>query len=441
MAGALSTLGLGSQGVLTNDLLDKLKDADKTGIINPIERSQKSIKLQQAGLVGLKEAISDLSTLSTSLSDLSLYQTKSSEVNGSSVSITTTSSAKAQSFEIEVLSLATKDIQQSNGYASKISTLDAGTMNLDIDGNSYAITIEDTDTLETLSAKISEATEGKITASILNVGGTDPYTMVLKSSETGANNNITATGDMAFSQVGTGASDASLKIDGITVSSASNEMTDLVKGTTINLTQVGTSSINISQDSEKITEKMDEFVTKYNELLDTVKTLTNYNADTKVAGVFQGSSEIKNMLGSLKDIFSTTISSEGKMSEDFGIKVEKGGKLTFDKDKFQEVLADDTLAVQNFFIAEGETNGVFRNMNTELFQIGTSSDGVLKTMKVNYDQKEKSLIESLEKAQSRLDAKYEIMQKRFASFDAVIGRLSNASSTLTSLIDAQNGNK
>ena len=104
-------------------------------------------------------------------------------------------------------------------------------------------------------------------------------------------------------------------------------------------------------------------------------------------------------------------------------------------------MADDTTAVQNFFIGEGETKGIFRNMNTELFQIGTSSDGVLKTLKANFDTKSTTLIESLEKAQKRLDAKYEIMQKRFASYDAVIGRLSNASSMLTSLIDAQSGNK
>ena len=437
MAGSLSTLGLGSQGVLTNDLIDKLKDADKSAMIKPIERNQKSVKLQQAGIVGLKDAISELSKLSTSLTDMALYQGKKKEVTGDSISVEISSSAKAQSFDIDVQSLATRDIHQSSGFASKTDTLDAGTMELEIDGNNYTITIEATDTLETLAEKISESTDGKIDASILNVGGDEPFTMVLKSTDTGTANNITISGDMSFSQIGTGASDASLMIDGIEVSSPSNELSDLVEGVTITLDKVGKSSVNISQDSEKIVEKMSEFVTKYNELIDSVSTLTNYNEETKVAGVFQGSSEIRGMLEPLKDIFATTISNGAKMAENFGLSTERSGKLSLDEDKFKKALAKDSQEVQNFFIGEGENKGIFREMNSELFNIGTSSHGVLKTLKVNYDERAKSLVESLEKAQARLDDKYEIMQKRFASYDAVIGKLSGQASMLQGLIDGQ----
>jgi len=441
MAGALSTLGLGSQGVLTNDLLDKLKDADKTGIITPIERNQKSLKLQQAGLVGLKDAISDISKLSTSLSDLALYQTKSSEVTGDSLSVEVSSTAINQTLDITVESLATKDIHSSyKKFESKDELFGAGDITLDIDGNSYTITVLATDTVGDVADMISNQTDGKIQSSLLNVGGEEPFRLVIKSTDTGAKNAIDITADISFrNPKGSQASDAEIRIDGILIRRDTNEIDNLVEGVNITLTKTGESRISITQDTDKITEKMQEFVTKYNELLDSVKSLTKYDEDTKVAGVFQSSSEIRNMLAPLKDIFATTISGAGKMSEDFGLKVERGGKITFDEDKFKEALSDDTTAVQNFFIGEGETEGIFRNMNTELFQIGTSSDGILKTLKVNYDAKSKALIESLEKAQERLDAKYEIMQQKFAAYDAVIGRLSQASSTLTSLIDAQNG--
>ena len=441
MAGALSTLGLGSQGVLTNDLLDKLKDADKTGIITPIERNQKSLKLQQAGLVGLKDAISDISKLSTSLSDLALYQTKSSEVTGDSLSVEVSSTAINQTLDIKVEKLASRDIHSSyKKFESKDELFGAGDITLDIDGNSYTITVLATDTVGDVADMISNQTDGKIQSSLLNVGGEEPFRLVIKSTDTGAKNAIDITADISFrNPKGSQASDAEIRIDGILIRRDTNEIDNLVEGVNITLTKTGESRISITQDTDKITEKMQEFVTKYNELLDSVKSLTNYDEDTKVAGVFQSSSEIRNMLAPLKDIFATTISGAGKMSEDFGLKVERGGKITFDENKFKEALSDDTTAVQNFFIGEGETKGIFRNMNTELFQIGTSSDGVLKTLKVNYDAKSKALIESLEKAQERLDAKYEIMQQKFAAYDAVIGRLSQASSTLTSLIDAQNG--
>ncbi len=438
MPGALSTLGLGSQGVLTNDILDKLKAADKASSIKPIERKQTSVTLQQAGLTGLKDAMSKLTELSTSLSDSSFYNKTTSSVTGSSVSVTTTSSAKAQNFTLDVTSLATRDIQKSDGFASKTDTLDAGNMHLEIDGSSYDISIEATDTLESLANKISKETEGKITGSVLNVGGENPYDLILKSTDTGAKNNITVTGDINFTKIGTGAQDASLTIDGIAVSSASNTLDDLVSGATITLEKVGESHIDITQDSEQITGKMKEFVSTYNELLDSVKTMTNYNKDTKVAGVFSGSSEIRGLMAPLKDIFDSTISSAGEMSKDFGIESDRYGKLTFNESTFKAKLEEDPKALQSFIVGEGETEGVFRKMSGALFDISTKSDGVLKTLKTNLDNKSTTLSDALEKAQKRLDAKYEIMQKRFASFDGVIGKLTNASDMLQSLIDSQN---
>ncbi len=440
MAGALSTLGLGSQGVLTNDLLDELKDADKAAQIKPIEQKQESMKLQQAGLVGLQDSISALTSMATDLSDATLYQNTKSEVSGDSIKVESAPTAKSQSFSLDVEKLATNDIQYSyKKFASKDELFGAGTMSLEIDGNNFDITISDTDTVEDVVNKINAQSDGKITSSLLNVGGDEPFRMVLKSTDTGAKNAISVTGDTAFRYPPGGqAQDAEVRKDGILIKRDNNSFDDLIEGVTITLDKVGESRVTISQDSEKIATKMEEFVNKYNELLDSVKTMTNYDAEKDEAGIFQGNSSIKNMLAPIRDIFDMTISGAGKMSGDFGVSSDRYGKLTFDKEKFTQTLSEDTKSVQNFFVGEGESEGVFRKMNSELFEIGTSSDGVLKSLKSNFDSKEKALAESLTKAQERLDAKYDIMQKRFASYDAVIGRLSNESSTLTSLIDSQN---
>ncbi len=439
MPGALSTLGLGSQGVLTNDLLDKLKDADKAGSINPIERKQKSLKLQQAGLTGLKDSISKLSDLALSLSDATLYKNTTSTITGDHISVTSSPDAKAQNLSIRVWNIATRDIQESKTFASKTDPLDAGTMNLEIDGKSYDITIEDTDTLETLAQKISDQTEGKIDASVMNVGGNKPFELILKSTETGKQNHITVTGDMEFTQVGEEAQDASLRVDGIMVHSASNDIKDIVEGVDISILKADrtTETITIKQDNDKISDKVEEFVTQYNELLNSVKTMTNYNPDTKVGGVFQGTSEIKNMLGPLRDVFASTISSTGQMAEDFGIKADKSGILTFDRSTFSKKLNENTEAVQNFFVGKGEEKGIFRELDSKIFDI-KKSDGILKSLKSNFDSKSLALSDQLDRAKKRLESKYEIIQRRFASFDAVIGRLSNASDTLTSLIESQN---
>ncbi len=54
MAGALSTLGLGSQGVLTNDIIDQLKEADTSSIIKPIENKIELSTTKQSTLSDIK---------------------------------------------------------------------------------------------------------------------------------------------------------------------------------------------------------------------------------------------------------------------------------------------------------------------------------------------------------------------------------------------------
>ncbi len=435
MAG-ISTLGLGSSGVLNNDLLDQLRKVDTDAKIKPIERSQEDIKLKQTGLKSIKDIMNQLSDLATTLSDPSHYQATKFETFGDSVSINVDSNVAEQSMKIDVKQLAKTSIKESKGYASKDDPIGEGNLHLEIDGNSYDIEITDEDSLETLSKKIEEQTDGKIKAYVLNAGGDEPYHIMLKSSQTGKKNDISATGGMNF-KTKQYAKDAEFKIDNATVTSSSNKIEDVIKGIDITLQKTGESTIDIKQDTEKITKEMDEFVSKYNEALKLITDLTNYDADKKVGAVFQGSSEIKSIKSQLRDIFETTFSSDGKMMEDFGLKADKKGIITFDKDQFQTTLKDSPTQLTNFFVGEGGDSGIFRKFSSTLFDITTSSSGPLKSLKENYDDKAKTLQESLERAKKSLDNKYEIMQKKFASYDAVIGRLKNSSDYLTNLIESQ----
>ncbi len=69
MAGALSTLGLGSQGVLTRDIIDQLKASDESSIIKPIEKKIELSNAKQSTLSDIRKLITDLNTQVISLSD------------------------------------------------------------------------------------------------------------------------------------------------------------------------------------------------------------------------------------------------------------------------------------------------------------------------------------------------------------------------------------
>jgi flagellar hook-associated protein 2 len=439
MAGTLSTLGIGSDGALSYDVIDQLKDADKNAIIKPIENKIELNQLKQNKLDELKQFVTNVNTEVVAMSDPSLYQAKESSLSGSSVSVETTSKAAVGTHTINVSSLATHDIKQSQtGYAYEDALMgDAGTMHLEIDDNSFDIEVLSTDSIKDVVKKINEQTDGKIEASLLNVGGSNPYHLVLKSAETGAKNNISITGDYNFNQVGEGAKDASFDFDGIQITRSSNTIDDLVEGLTVKLKQEGQTTVTIKQDNSKLLEGMEKFVNEYNKLVQGFTESTKFDKTSKEAGLFQGNSSIRAAATMLKDALILTTSKDGKTIGSFGLELQRDGTIKFDKNKFEEKLKEDPKQVEDFFRGTDGRNGAFNRLESAIFDIKTSSNSILKSLAKNLDDDAIRLQELQKTSQKRLDDRYSIMAKKFAAYDSVIAKLNSQGDALSAMIDAE----
>ena len=438
MAGTLSTLGIGSKGALSYDIIDQLKEADTKSIIKPIENKLELNQLKQDKLDELKKLVTGLNTEVVAMSDPAIYQAKETSLSGSSVSVETTSKAKPGTHTLDVSSLATSDIKQSQtGYGYDEALMGAGTMHLEIDGKPFDITVTSTDSIKSVVKKINEQTDGKIEASLLNVGGTDPYHLVLKSAETGAQNNITVTGDFDFDQVGAGAKDASFNFDGIQITRSSNEVDDLVEGLTIKLEQEGKTNITVKQDNSKLLEGMEKFVDEYNKLVQGFTESTKFDKTSKAAGLFQGNSSIRTAATALKDALILTTSKDGKTMESFGLELQRDGTINLNKSKLEETLKENPQQVEDFFRGTNGRDGAFNRLESAIFDIKTSSSGVLKSLAKNLDDDANRLQELQKASQKRLDDRYSIMAKKFAAYDSVIAKLNSQGDTLTAMIDAE----
>ncbi len=435
----VATLGLGSSGVLNNDLIDKLKSADEAAVIRPIEQRQTEINLKQQALREVKKLLNDLSDLSVNMSDRALYQSTKSNIIGDSATITTNGNAKKQSFSIDVEQLATRDIRKTKAFDTKDGPLgESGEFDLKIAGQTFHISYSEDDSLEDLGKRIEETTGGLVKTSILNTGESKPYRLILKSRDTGTDNNIVIPngGHFTFYSV-QDAQDAKFKIDGIEVTRGSNSFDDVYEGVNITLKSTGLTKIEVEKDSDKIADKMSEFVDKYNSVIETITNLTKFDKDKKVAGVLQGSSEIRSIKSKLRDIFESTFGEDGKMANDYGLTTDKKGIISFDRGKFISAIKEDPTAVENFFVGKDDTKGIFRKFNTTLFEVATKSSGELKSLQSSFDDRAKAIADSLKKAREQLENRYEILTKKFASFDMMIGNLSNTASQLDSLIQSQ----
>jgi len=187
---ALGSVGIGS-GVLTSDILDQLKEAEKSSQINPIDRSIKKNTAKTEALDLLKSLTSTLKSSATELKDSSLYLKRTVEGANDDISVSAHDGLRIQDFSIKDVKLAYKNVIQSGSFSSSDSKVadDDGNLNLRIDGKDYNIEYTANTSYEDLKIKINDIAGDDVTASILQTGD-DEYKLIITSDETGKDQEI-----------------------------------------------------------------------------------------------------------------------------------------------------------------------------------------------------------------------------------------------------------
>jgi len=192
-AGSLSSLGIGS-GVLTYDVIDKLKKADESTMINPFKTRLTNAQNKEKSLTSLTTQISLLKTSIADFKDGKMFQKRIVDTNGSSVAVDVNSGVAVQKVKLDVTQLAQNDIYQSKGFASDTSKINntgnTQTLTLNYGGVEADISLDNSATLSDLRDKINDANIG-VTASIIDTGDSNnPYKLILKGNKTGSDNII-----------------------------------------------------------------------------------------------------------------------------------------------------------------------------------------------------------------------------------------------------------
>lgn len=186
----LGSVGIGS-GVLTSDILEQLKENERTTQINPVERSIEANTGKTEALDLLKSLASTLQTSASSMKDDSLYLKRTVSGATDDIEVTASDGVGIQDFSISDVKLAQKNVIQSGSFTSgesKIAT-GTGTLNLHIDGTDYKINYTSDTSYDDLKAKINDVAGDKVTASTLQTGD-DSYSFMIISDETGKDQQI-----------------------------------------------------------------------------------------------------------------------------------------------------------------------------------------------------------------------------------------------------------
>ena len=441
---AISSLGLGS-GVLTADVIDQLKSNETSVIVNPIDSKIELNKQKTEALDMLESLMSTFKASSSALGGSDLYQSRIATSSGDAASVTSSAGVSVQNFDIEVIALAKKDIIQSSNFASSsalVANAD-GKMTIDVNGLSYDIDYTASTTLEELSQSINDIAGQNITSKILEVADGD-FRLIMSSKNEGVDNDITLSdsGGMLTSpavQADTSdplkwgsvqeATNSEFKYDGITLSRSNNKVEDLIVGVTLNLNQLGSSKIDISQNVEEITTEMQTFTDSYNELQDQLSKMTSSDVDEGTIGIFNGDNTIKG----IKRVITKVITSyeDNNSLVQFGLELNQTGRLSFNSSDFLTKFNEDPSSAEKYF-AGGTTinsdgsdtfeNGAFNNLKDVLNNY-IGSTGTLTTFSTQLSDNGKTFIEDREKAIKLIDQRFNTMTERFVAYDMLIGKL------------------
>lgn len=455
----ISSLGLGSS-ILTQDVLDQLREVDEAGQIDPITLSIANEEDKEDAIGLIDATMTNLIDSINAVQSQSLYDERQTEVSGSAVEVTADANTDIQDFTLSVSVLATKQIEQSGAYTSldaKVATA-AGSLNLNIDGEDFEIAYDDTTTLKELKELINDTAGEKIDATIVQINSGE-FRLFMSSSETGTNQDITLTDTSGFLSDDDGVTpggsnltsgltaiqsgiDAEFTFNGQAITRTSNEIDDLITGLDISLKEVGTSVVSVSQNRDNIMEKMDSFVEKYNAAIYQLDEMTKSSAgDDK--GIFSSESTIKSMKRTIENMVGSIGGGVGSMF-DYGFDIDRDGVMTLDEDVLNDAIDDSSSNMQAFFsggtfvnsdLSTTEVDGVFTEMS-EIIESYTKYNATLDQFATSITDRISALEDRKEAATERLDAKYEIMKQQYAAYDLIISSFSTTSSMFTEMADA-----
>lgn len=373
--GSISSLGIGS-GFLDNELLDQVVQAQRQPVEERLGLEQQETEAKLSAFGQFKSAVSGLEEPADALKDPTAMRSFSGESSDEAVGVSVDDeTVEPGSFSVEVNQLAQAQALSTQTYADRDSTaVGTGDLTFEVGDKKETITLDDSNnTLNGLKSEINDADIG-VNASILNTG--DGYQMVLNAEDTGEENaiNITADGDAdldAFNfnendknlTENRAAQDAKANISGVDITRSSNTIDDVIDGVTLDLNSTTDSAadVNISQDLDGPTEKVQALVDGFNKLQGTANELTEYDPDEEEGSILSGDSTIRNTMNQLKREFGQIVpgleDASVRALSDVGISTDfNTGQLEFDSAKFKEKLQESPDDVTALFANQGRAS-------------------------------------------------------------------------------------
>ena len=470
---SISSPGIGS-GLDVNTIVTQMMAVEKRPL-QLLQTSASSIDTKISSYGQIKSALSALYDAANGLMGSSTWQSKQFSTSEKDVlSGSAATAAGAGNFSVQVTALASSQSLASGSFTSGAVMGAAGQLSLrtgrwDAVGTGFTgagaaveISIEATDTLADVAGKINGANAG---VSAVVVKGANGDQLLVRGAKTGQENGFSlsvleggappppssALNKLVYDQASVSAEQAGMSrtvtaknaaftVNGIDATSATNTVTDVVPGVTLNLLKTSTTpvEVTVSADKKAVRDKVEAFQQAYNKINALLADLTRYDPGTKKAQPLQGDSTATGLQNALRGLLGRP-NAAGTYFTNMGLELQRDGSLGINTTKLDAALNDLPKLEQTLTASTGNpaTDGLVTRIRDFAFGANGVEGNITGRSKALEAAKKRN--ESDQEAMSlRLEQRQKNLLKQYQALDGKLGSMSSLSSFMTSQVSQWN---
>lgn len=423
-----------------NLILDAVMEQERAPL-RSLETRKRSLETQQGHFRTFSAKVAPLQSAADELSKGDAFGGRSAaNTDTTAVTISTSSSSTLGTYDIVITELARAQVTGStSAHTDKDTTAVATGGNLIIGGVTVPVTASVT--LQGLADAINSTNNIGVTATVVTPSS-GTYQLVLTGKNTGTanafaiTNNLTGGAGVTFGANAVAATNAALTVNNITVSSASNTVTDAVPGATLTLLKkdpATTVTVTINQDNATTKASVKKFVTAFNDFVRFAdeQAVAARNGTTSSIG---RDSLLSGLRNTLRSNFNASYAVGGYYSylAEVGLGFSSTGQMTFDETKYDAAAVSRLDDIKKLFNGVTGTTGAFGAVEDAIIDY-TQAGGMLPGAQERLTTQVSTLSTQISDLEKRLAARRAALQKEYIAADMTMSRLNAQIQQLSAL--------
>jgi flagellar hook-associated protein 2 len=424
---------LSGQGIDVASLVNQIL-SQNSGQLTEWQNEQSALQSQASDITAINTALTGLATAVNALSDPlgALTAQAATSSNTSVLTATAQTSATAGVHQIVVGSLAATGTAFTKPFAggpsSSFLPTGAGSGEIDLQvggstGTTHAITITPgtNDTLNTLASYINTQNWG-VTANVVTDANGSRLALSSQATGTPGALAITANNTSLTFDAPTGGTNASLTIDGIPYSSATNTITGAIAGVTLNLVNSSPGNavqVTVGPDVARATMAINTFVSAYNQVISDINLEFKVIGPTNSQGPLGSDASLRQLQSSLLTDAAYSIPGNSGLVNlaSLGINTNNDGTLTVDSTQLNSSFASSPVAVQSFF-QNSSLTGFANNFHSDLNNLTDPTQGILSVDLAQNQASQRDLSTSIANFETQLTIEQQQLTTQYSEVNA-----------------------